>query len=154
MALVHQVKHWEDLKYLCFVKYTERVFRCSAEEISVEYARRKLPTTSLWNFLFSLLTKIQRGDKDSYFNVRRYMYHKDGIGNVYKAIAKGIKDYSESDIRKDYILGLFVPFQILIVASTALNNGSKRGEQLISLVIKRMQSIIDDHNLLSQLSRI
>ena len=69
-------------------------------------------------------------------------------------ISKGIKDYSESNIRKDYILGLFVPFQILIVASTALNNGSQRGEQLISLVIKRMQSIIDDHNLLSQLSRI
>ena len=67
---------------------------------------------------------------------------------------KGIKDYSESNIRKDYILGLFVPFQKLIVASTALNNGSQRGEQLISLVIKRMQSIIDDHNLLSQLSRI
>ena len=69
-------------------------------------------------------------------------------------ISKGVKDYSRSDMHKDYILGFFVPFQILLVASTALNNGSTRGEQLISLVIKRMQSIIDDHNLLSQLSRI
>ena len=69
-------------------------------------------------------------------------------------ISKGVKDYSKSDMHEDYILGFFVPFQILLVASTALNNGSKRGEQLISLVIKRMQSIIDDHNLLYQISRI
>ena len=69
-------------------------------------------------------------------------------------ISKGVKDYSKSDMHKDYILGFFVPFQILLVASTALNNGSTRGEQLISLVIKRMQSIIDDHHLLYQISRI
>ena len=77
---------------LCFGRYTERVFRCSTDDISAEYARRKLPNTSLWDFVFSLLTKIQRKDKESYFHVRRYMYHKNGIGNVYKAIAEGIKN--------------------------------------------------------------
>ncbi len=77
---------------LCFGRYTERVFRCSANEISVEYARRKLPNASLLGFIFSLLTKIQTRDKESYLNVRRYMYHENGIGNVFESMAKAIKD--------------------------------------------------------------
>ena len=77
---------------LCFGRYTERVFRCSNDDISVEYAQRKLPNISLWDFILSLLTKIQRKNKESYLHVRRYMYHKDGIGNVYKTIAEGIKN--------------------------------------------------------------
>ena len=77
---------------LCFGKYTERVFRCSADDISTEYAQRKLPNTSLWGVIFTLLTKIQRTNKESYLNVRRYMYHKDGIGSVYQSIAKGIRN--------------------------------------------------------------
>ena len=77
---------------LCFGRYTERVFRCSANDISVEYARRKLPNASLFGFIFSLLTKIQTKNKESYLSVRRYMYHKNGIGNVFQSIAKGIED--------------------------------------------------------------
>jgi len=77
---------------LCFGRYTERVFRCSADDISAEYAKRKLPNTSLLGFIFSLFTKIQKRDKESYLNVRRYMYHKNGIGNVFQSIAAGIRD--------------------------------------------------------------
>ena len=50
---------------LCFGNYTERVFRRSSNDISVEYARRKLPNASLWGFIISLLTKItqQKGQR-------------------------------------------------------------------------------------------
>ena len=43
---------------LCFGQYTERVFRRSSDDVSIEYARRKLPNASLWSFIISLLTKI------------------------------------------------------------------------------------------------
>ena len=76
---------------LCFGRYTERVFRRSSDDISIEYARRKLPNASLWGFMLALLTKIQsKKDRESYLHVRRYMYHKNGIGNTYEEIAKGI----------------------------------------------------------------
>ena len=75
-----------------FGRYTERVFRCSANDISVEYARRKLPNTSLFDFIFSLLTKINRKNDESYLHVRKYMYHKNGIGNVYEKASKKIQE--------------------------------------------------------------
>ena len=87
-----EVNFGKTLYDLCFGRYTERVFRCSADNISLEYGKRKLPNTSLWDFILSLLTKVQKKNKESYLHVRRYMYHKNGIGNVYEAIAKGIKD--------------------------------------------------------------
>ena len=78
---------------LCFGHYTERVFRRSSDDISVEYARRKLPNASLWGFIVGLLTKIHsKKDRESYLHVRRYMYNKNGIGNTYEEIAKRIKE--------------------------------------------------------------
>ena len=87
-----EVNFGKTLYDLCFGRYTERVFRCSADNISLEYGKRKLPNTSLWDFILSLFTKAKKKNKESYLHVRRYMYHKNGIGNVYEAIAKGIKD--------------------------------------------------------------
>ena len=69
-------------------------------------------------------------------------------------ISEGVKNYSRLEMIRDYSFGFFLPFQILLVASTALDNGTERGSQLISSVISRMESIIDDHELLYQISRL
>ena len=75
---------------ICFGLYSERVWSCSAELLSVEFAKRKLPNVSLGSYLLSIITRNKKENKKSYLHVRRYMYHKRGIGKVYQNIADGI----------------------------------------------------------------
>lgn len=74
---------------ICFGLYSERVWSCSADKLSVEFAKRKLPNVSLGAFIFQLFRKKKENVK-SYLYIRRYMYHKRGIGKVYQNIADGI----------------------------------------------------------------
>lgn len=75
---------------ICFGDYSERVWNCSAEKLSVEFARRKLPNVSLGAFLSQLLTAKEKENPKSYLHIRRYMYHRHGIGTVFKNMAQGI----------------------------------------------------------------
>jgi protoporphyrinogen oxidase len=93
---------------LCFGRYTERVLRLSPDDISAEYAHRKLPNASLFGFIISLFTKMPSRGKGSYLHVRKYMYHKNGIGNVYKEIAKGIQDRGGEIIYNSKIKNIIV----------------------------------------------
>lgn len=77
---------------ICFGDYSERVWNCSAERLSVEFARRKLPNVSLGAFLSQLFTSRKKENLKSYLHVRRYMYHRQGIGNVFKNMAQGIAE--------------------------------------------------------------
>jgi protoporphyrinogen oxidase len=74
----------------CFGKYTERLWGMSAANISAKFAMRKLPSSSLWNLIIESI-KGGRKNKVSYFNLNEYVYHKDGIGQVYKNMAENIK---------------------------------------------------------------
>ncbi len=76
---------------ICFGLYSERVWSCSADKLSAEFAKRKLPSVSLGSFLMQVITRKQKENLKSYLYVRRYMYHKHGIGKVYENIAKGIQ---------------------------------------------------------------
>ncbi len=75
---------------ICFGLYSERVWSCSADKLSVEFAKRKLPNVSLGSFLLQAITRKKEENARSYLHVRRYMYHKKGIGKVYQNIADGI----------------------------------------------------------------
>jgi protoporphyrinogen oxidase len=75
---------------ICFGLYSERVWGCSADKLSVEFARRKLPSVSLGSFIFSIIARKKKENKKSYLYIRRYLYHKRGIGKVYQNIADGI----------------------------------------------------------------
>lgn len=77
---------------ICFGLYSERVWSCSADKLSAEFARRKLPSVSLGAFLLQILFGGQaKENKKSYLYVRRYMYHRHGIGKVYENMADGIQ---------------------------------------------------------------
>ncbi len=75
---------------ICFGLYSERVWGCSADQLSVEFAKRKLPNVSLGSFLLQAITRKEKENAKSYLHVRRYMYHQHGIGKVYQNIADGI----------------------------------------------------------------
>jgi len=94
---------------ICFGLYSERVWGCSADELSAEFAKRKLPNLSLGGIFLELLTqrKKKRKNDKSYLNIKRYLYHKWGIGNVYQNIAaditaKGGKVFYNSEIQGIY----------------------------------------------------
>lgn len=75
---------------ICFGDYSERVWGCSADKLSVEFSRRKLPNVSLGSFLKQMITRKKKENPKSYLQIRRYMYHQNGIGNVFKNMADGI----------------------------------------------------------------
>lgn len=70
---------------ICFGKYSERVWGCSAENISIEFARRKLPSLSLRSLLIDTLFK--RVKKNISYHDSGFLYHKKGIGSVFQNIA-------------------------------------------------------------------
>lgn len=73
---------------LCFGKYTERVWKVSAEDLSVELARRKLPRFSIRSLLHDLF--FGKGKMHSHMFTNELGYHRDGIGTVYENIVAGI----------------------------------------------------------------
>ncbi len=75
---------------LGFGKYSERVWGVSADTISVEFAKRKLPNYSLAEVLLEVMTRKKKKSK-SYLATGKYMYHAKGIGRVYQNIADGIQ---------------------------------------------------------------
>lgn len=77
---------------LCFGAYSRRVWKHSDDELAVEFARRKLPNLSLGAILFELLTRRKRNKENdkSYLNIKKFVYHKEGFGNVYRNIAESI----------------------------------------------------------------
>lgn len=79
---------------LCFGWYSERVWGISADALSVEFAKRKLPNISVGRLLLGALLKLKprRLNDKSYLDLHRYMYHRRGIGTVYRNIAQGLKE--------------------------------------------------------------
>jgi protoporphyrinogen oxidase len=73
---------------LCFGNYTERVWKVSARDLSVELARRKLPRFSIKSLLQDLL--FGKGKMHAHMFTNELGYHRDGIGSVYENIAAGI----------------------------------------------------------------
>lgn len=77
---------------LCFGAYSRRVWKHSDDGLALEFARRKLPNLSLGAILCELLTHRKRNQKNdkSYLNIKKFIYHKEGFGNVYRNIAESI----------------------------------------------------------------
>jgi protoporphyrinogen oxidase len=73
------------LYQICFGKYSERVWGCSADNISNEFALRKLPSLSLRSLLIDSIFKIKKS-VNSYHD-SGFLYHKNGIGTVFQNIA-------------------------------------------------------------------
>jgi len=75
---------------LCFGDYTERVWGVSADELSVELARRKLPRLSVRALLREIL--FRRSTMHAHLFGNDFGYHRLGIGSVFEAIAAGIEE--------------------------------------------------------------
>jgi len=77
---------------ICFGLYSERVWGCSADLLSVEFARRKLPSVSLGAFLLEAFSRNRpsKTNTKSYLHIRRYLYPKYGMGAVYENIAAAL----------------------------------------------------------------
>ena len=65
-----------------------------------------------------------------------------------------VSNYSKQELERDYRLGFFSAFQVLVIASTNLKNESQRGEDLVKLVNERMDSIIHYYDLLAILRKL
>lgn len=70
---------------LCYGNYTEKVWGCSATEISVEFAYKKLPSLSFLKLLKESILGIS--DKNTSYLDSGFIYHRQGIGEIYKNIA-------------------------------------------------------------------
>lgn len=75
---------------LCFGKFSERVWGCSGDLISVDFAKRKLPNFSLGEVLLELLFKKKKNT--SYHGNLGFVYHKKGIGRAYQNMADRIAE--------------------------------------------------------------
>lgn len=85
------LKHYGRTLYeLCFGNYTERVWKISATELSVELARRKLPKFSIRGLLHDLV--FGKGKLHSHIFTNELGYHREGIGQIYQAIAEGVAE--------------------------------------------------------------
>lgn len=76
---------------ICFGDYSERVWNCSADTLSVEFAARKLPAFSLGAFVWELMTGRAKRDLKSYHHTPAYLYHREGIGRVFESMAREIR---------------------------------------------------------------
>ena len=77
------------LYQICFGKYSERVWGCSAENISIEFARRKLPSLSLRALLIDSLFKKKKSHTS--YHDSGFLYHENGIGTVFQNIADDLR---------------------------------------------------------------
>ncbi|HAT39086.1 NAD(P)-binding protein [Polynucleobacter necessarius] len=73
------------LYQICFGKYSERVWGCSAENISIEFAMRKLPSLSLRSLLIDSLSKRKKSHTS--YHDSGFLYHENGIGTIFNNIA-------------------------------------------------------------------
>ena len=72
-----------------------------------------------------------------------------------RSLSRGnVGDYSKQELERDYRLGFFMPFQVLVIASANLENETQRGEDLINVVNDRMDSIIQHYDLLARLRKL
>ncbi|MCO6431473.1 MAG: FAD-dependent oxidoreductase [Deltaproteobacteria bacterium] len=91
----HSFKDWglsrfgKTLYEVCFGHYTERVWGLSADKISVELAKRKLPRFSIWAVIKEAVTK--RGTMHEHLFTKEFGYHRQGIGSIYNNIARTIE---------------------------------------------------------------
>ncbi len=83
---------------LCFGNYTERVWKVSAAELSVELARRKLPRFSIKSLIQDLF--FRKGKMHSHMFTNELVYHRDGIGSVYEKIVAGISERGGTVLRE------------------------------------------------------
>lgn len=74
---------------LCYGNYTEKVWGCSASEISVEFAYKKLPSLSFLKLLRQSIFGSSK--KNTSYLDSGFLYHKLGIGEVFKSYAKDIE---------------------------------------------------------------
>ena len=65
-----------------------------------------------------------------------------------------VSNYSKQELEHDYRLGFFSAFQVLVIASTNLENETQRGEDLVKVVNDRMDSIIQNYDLLALLRKL
>jgi protoporphyrinogen oxidase len=89
---------------LCFGDYTERVWGVSADELSVELARRKLPRLSIRTLLAEVL--FRRNTMHAHLFGDDFGYHRLGIGSVFEAIAAGIEERGGRILRGQEVTAL------------------------------------------------
>ena len=65
-----------------------------------------------------------------------------------------VSNYSKQELEHDYRLGFFSAFQVLVIASANLENETQRGEDLVKVVNDRMDSIIQNYDLLALLRKL
>ena len=65
-----------------------------------------------------------------------------------------VSNYSKQELEREYRLGFFSAFQVLVIASTNLENETQRGEDLVKVVNDRMDSIIQNYDLLALLRKL
>lgn len=104
------------LYQICFGRYSERVWGCSAEKISIEFAMRKLPSLSLRSLLVDSLFKRKKSNTS--YHDSGFLYNENGIGSVFQNIAddlkvRGVKFIYDASIKKlvfndDIITGIIV----------------------------------------------
>src|SRR6185503_13619426 len=99
----------------------------SADLLSVEFAKRKLPNLSLGGILLELITqrKKKAGKEKSYLNIRQYLYHKRGIGNVYQNIAAHIQKAGGE-----------------IVYNSQINQIKIEGKKVVAVVLKAGERVV------------
>lgn len=74
---------------LCYGNYTEKVWGCSATEISIEFAYKKLPSLSFLKLLKESIFGSSK--KNSSYLDSGFLYHKYGIGEIYKSLAEDLE---------------------------------------------------------------
>ena len=77
------------------------------------------------------------------------------LNHYHETIAKhGITDYPLDKLALDYKLGFLYALQVILIASFNLMDNTEREKKLIGSVNNRMDSIVQDHNLLQLLKKI
>ena len=103
-------KSWGESRFgrtlyrLCFGDYTERVWGVSADQLSVELAKRKLPRFSIRGVLSEAWLK--RGAMHAHLFGSQFGYHRLGIGRIYEAIVAGIERRGGQVLRAHEVTGL------------------------------------------------
>lgn len=85
----------------------------------------------------------------------RSLYEKHILNHYHETLAKnGILDYPMDQLKLDYKLGFLYALQVILIASFNLMENTSREIKLIKSVNKRMDAIVQDHNLLKLLNEI
>jgi len=135
--LIHQpldsFKSWGTAHYgtalyrACFGDYSERVWGVDASQLSVEFAKRKLPNMTAFGVLWQIFTgrKKKTPNDKSYLGVKDFLYHTRGIGKIYKHLAESIQQRGGEVIYNAHIKSIDLT-KANRVASVELNGPSPR----------------------------